>query len=119
MNHFLAGFADELTKEAGVVKGVLGSLARHPIRTFMGGSILAGTASAAKAGYKSGLRGGEKGRYLQATRDNPGQAALINFHQLFKHKPTAKEIENLSKHHKASTFSSYGSGASKKSRKNK
>ena len=117
MNSFFAGFADELTKEAGVAKGLFSVVKKHPIRSLIAGSILAGTASAAAGAHKSGLRGGEKGRYLQATRDNPGRAALTNYHQLFKHKPSRKEVRRLSKHHKASTFSQYSSR--QKSKKDK
>jgi len=129
MNHFMAGFADELTKEAGLITGagkaVLGAGKRLVTKSKAGGGrefapgramtalmvapILAGTAIAAKGGYESGLQGGERGRYLQATRDNPGEAAFTNYHRYFKHKASPKAIERMSEFHSPGRFSSYGS----------
>ena len=114
MNHFLSGFADELTKEAGVAGSAFKMVRKHPIRSLIGASILGGTAMAASAGHKEGLRGGEKGRYLAATRDAPSRMALINSNLLFKRKPTEKERKRPTKHHKASTFKSYSRRANKK-----
>jgi hypothetical protein len=115
MNHFLAGFADELTKEGGAItkalgiaaKPLTGTVKKYPIRSLLAGAILAGTATSAAAAHKGGLAGGEKGRYLAATRNNPGRAAFINYHKNFKHKPTKKEVKRLSKYHDKSDHSSY------------
>lgn len=114
---FMEGFADELTKSAGVAKGVFKVVKKHPIRSLIAASIVGGTASAAANAHSSGLRGGEKGRYLQATRSNPGRAALTNYHGLFKHRPSKKSIRRVSKNHKSSTFSGYSSRPSKKESK--
>jgi hypothetical protein len=108
MNHFLTGFADELVKEAGVAGSAFKMVRKHPIRSLIGASILGGTGMAASAGHKQGLRGGEKPRYLAASRNRPSRAALINSHELFDHKPSEKERKRPTKHHKASTFASYG-----------
>lgn len=109
MSSFLEGFADELTKTAVVGKGVLNIVKKHPIRSLLAAGVLGSTAIAASSAHKSGLRGGEKGRYLAATRDRPSRAALTDYHKLFKHKPSRKEVDRLSKHHKASRFSQYSS----------
>jgi hypothetical protein len=107
MNHLLNGFADELVKVAGVGKSLFKVVRKHPIASLMGASILASTGLAAHQGYKSGLHGAERGRFIRATRDSPSQAAFINYHQLFKHKPSQKEVERLSEHHREKTFRSY------------
>jgi hypothetical protein len=135
MSHLLNAFADELTKEAGPISGIGKALftrakkgggrefsGRRAIGTVMGGAILASTGMAAAAGRQRGLHGGEEGRYIAATRHGPSRAAFTNYHKLFKHKPTAKQLEKFTKHHKASTFASYrtsGKGKGKGKSKNK
>lgn len=110
----MGGFTDELAKTAGVGMSALKAIKKRPIRALLGASILGGTAMAASAGHKKGLRGGEKGKYLKATRSSPSRAALVDYHQLFKHKPSKKAVRRLSKHYKPSTFASYSSRPKKK-----
>lgn len=121
MNAFLNGFVDEITKEAGIARSIASPawkvLKKHPFLSLMGGSIVASTALSAAQARREGLRGGEKGRYLHATRDSPSRAAFTNYHQLFKHKPSKKQVARLSKHHKPSRFASYRSVSKPKKKK--
>lgn len=122
MRSFLTGFADELVKEAivgGIAKSLFTKAKKGGGRTFspqkamataMIAPVLVGTGVAASRARKAGLHGAEQGRYLKATRHRPSDAALINYHQLFKHKRSKKKVERISKHHRPSTFSSYRSG---------
>jgi len=104
-----SGFADELTKVA-VAGAVVKSLAKHPVRTLLGGSVLIGAGLAGRAAYKSGLQGGQKPRYLAASVDPrtgraiASRAAYLNWHNLFSHKPSKKQIARLSKHYKERAF---------------
>lgn len=114
MTPFLQGFASELTKEAVVGKalgkGALRVLKKHPIMSLMGASVLASTGMAAREGYKRGLHGGERGQYLRASRrGGPSRAAYTDYHRLFKHKPSAKQVRRLSKHYKPGAFASHQS----------
>jgi hypothetical protein len=105
MTPFIHGFADELTKVAGAL-GALKSVgkftAKHPLLTFGAGATGIGTVLAAKKGYKSGLSGGEKARYLAASVDpRTGNAqaspvAHVNWHHLFSHKPSEKQLKRIS-----------------------
>lgn len=110
----MKAFSDEITKTAGAGMTALKAIKKRPLRSLIGASILGGTAMAASEGHKKGLRGGEKGKYIKATRSAPSRAALLDYHQLFKHKPSRKAVRRLSKHHKPSTFASYGSRPKKK-----
>ena len=113
MNPFLQGFADELVKVAGplgALKSVGGFAYKHPLLTIGGIGTGAATAMAAKAGYKRGLSGGEKPRYLAASVDprtgaaTPSRAALLNWHQLFGHKPSKAQLKRLSGNYDESKF---------------
>jgi hypothetical protein len=106
-------FADELTKLAlggGLLKKTLGLIARNPLRALGVGMIVAPTIMAAKGGYESGRQGAERPRYLSAGRDQSGKirasdAAYTNYHELFPHKATPKEIAALSKNYNPDAFS--------------
>lgn len=104
MNAFLDGFSDELTKKAGVGKGALKLLGKKPLLALTGGAALAGTGVAAARGYKRGLKGGEKGRYLAATPGRPSRAAYTNYHRFFKHKPGRAEKRRLHYNYDEDTF---------------
>jgi hypothetical protein len=77
MNHFIAGFANELTKHATAL-GALGSVGKfvlkRPLVTLGAAGIGASTYMASKAGREKGLRGGEEGRMLHAGLDENGNA---------------------------------------------
>lgn len=104
MNPFLAGFADELTKQAGalgVLKRVGKFSVKHPLIALTAAGTLGATALAAKSGYKSGLQGGDKPRYLAAQVDkNTGHAAAsdaayTNFHEMLSRRPAKGQLKRI------------------------
>ncbi len=107
MNAFLNGFADELVKEAilgGALKSVGGFALKHPLIGLSGLMTVGATAAGAAGAYKEGLKGGERPRYLAASADAPSEAAYTNYHQLFEHKPTPKEVVSLSKNYRENAY---------------
>ena len=113
MSSFTAGFADELCKLGGIggglLKKTLGFVTKNPMKALGVGMVVAPTIMAAKSGYESGLEGGEKPRYLAAGRDetgaiHPSEAAYVNYHQLFEHKPRPDQVRALSKYYKPEEF---------------
>lgn len=111
MMSFFSGFTDELTKTAAGLLGSMGkTIMKHPMLALTGATTVAGTGMAAASGYRQGLRGGEKPRYLPAGINRftgeaePSQASFINYNQLFERKPTRKQIKALSKHYRESAF---------------
>lgn len=100
MNHFTAGFAEELTKHATAL-GALGSVGKtimkRPLLTLGALGIGASTYSAAKAGREKGLKGGEEGRYLHPGvvdgQAHASPSAYRNFNRLTKN-PQAEKREN-------------------------
>lgn len=113
MNRFLAGFCDELEKNAMIgraLKGVGRLAIKHPLLTLGAAGTAIATGSAAASAYKQGLRGGEKPRYLAAGID-PGsgqagasEAAYTNFNNAFDRRATPQEIKALSKHYDERKF---------------
>lgn len=113
MNVFRRGFADELVKLSGAL-GALKTVGRfavkHPLLTIGAGATGVGSVLAAKSGYESGLRGGEKPRYLAASVDprtgdaQASRAAHINWHQLFSHKPSKAQLKRISGNYDESKF---------------
>lgn len=105
-------FIDELTKLGGIggaLSKVVGLAAKNPLKTLGVGMIVAPTAMAYHAASKQGLEGGEKPRYLAAGRDEsgrirPSEAAYVNYHDLFEHKPHPREVRALSKNYKPDMF---------------
>lgn len=111
MSNFIRGFGDELTKLAigvGALKAVGKFGLKHPVMLGVP-FVLGGTAMAAKRGYKTGRRGGEKARYLPANYDRlsrratPSRAASVPYGQLFS-RASSKEKKKLSKHYKEKAF---------------
>lgn len=102
MSAFLDGFTDELTKTA-ALGSIVGAVARHPLRTLtMGIPFYAGY-----AGFKKGRAGGQRPRYLAASRHGPSKAALINWSKrLGLGKVPKKQVAALSRHHKPERFRS-------------
>jgi hypothetical protein len=100
------GFGDELIKLS--VLGALGGLgklvARHPMQALGVGMLAGSTGVAGASGFAKGLRGGEKGRYLAASKHGPSQAAYINYHPLFEHKPTRAQLLRLHEHYRPGAF---------------
>lgn len=101
---FLQGFSSEMEKLGGVLGMVGKTLVRHPIATLTGAGIAASAGKASLDGYRSGLRGGEKGRQLLAGKEGPSQAFGINYHQLFEHKKTPKQVRALSQNYRESAY---------------
>ncbi|MBP9824077.1 MAG: hypothetical protein KBF21_07635 [Thermoanaerobaculia bacterium] len=104
MDRFLAGFADELVKTAGIggaLKRVGKFTVKHPIVALSGATTVAATGLAASGAYKEGLQGGEKPRYLAASVDpNTGEAetspaAYTDFNQLFPRRPEKGQLKRL------------------------
>jgi len=104
MNPFLAGFADELIKTGGVLgplKSVGKFTIKHPLVALTAAGTLGATALAAKGGYKRGLQGGDKPRYLAAAVDkNSGHAAAsdaayTNFHEMLSRRPTKGQLKRI------------------------
>lgn len=113
MNYFLAGFKDELVKVAGIgglAKGVGKFTVKHPLIALTAATTAVGTGMAATRGYKSGLQGGEKPRYLAASVDKrtgdaeTSPAAYTNFHQLFSKKPSKGQLKRIHKDYDESKF---------------
>lgn len=113
MNQFLAGFGDELLKTAfvgGALKFLGRQAVKHPILALGTAGTLASTGISSAKAYKSGLRGGEKARYLHAQYDPrtrqamPSDAALTNYNVLFNRKVSPKEIKALHKHYDERKF---------------
>jgi len=97
---FLGGFVDELAKHAsalGALKRVGGFAVKNPLLALGGTATLVGTGLAARGGYREGLAGGEKPRYLHATKDSPSRAALINWNK-------KKRKKNVSRHYDEKKF---------------
>ena len=106
MNHFFAGFADELQKTAtaaGALKGAFSFAKKYPTIALSAPMILGGTYYAAKAGAEKG-RSGSKGKYLKATKDRPSDAAFANYNQLFDTKPSEKKARRPTRKYKESAF---------------
>jgi hypothetical protein len=104
MTPFVAGFLDELEKCGGVGKALLGTAVKHPLLTLGGLSVGGAAALSAAQGYKSGLKGGEKGKFLQAEKDKPSDAFFTNYHQLFEHKPKPWQKERQSWNYNEQAF---------------
>jgi len=123
VSHLTAAFADELIKVggagswlAGKALGVGKLIAKHPGKALGVGLIAIPTLMAARAGYASGLQGGEEGRQLAAGPDEtgrirPSDAAYTNYHELFKHKASPKAVEALSKNYKPEAFQNVSSAS--------
>lgn len=106
-----AAFADELIK-----LGALGTLlrlaakpvkfvAKRPLQTLGAGLVVGPPLLAMHQARKGALAGGEKPRYLAAGRDETGRirasdSAYVNWHGLFPHDPSPKQVRALSKYHK-------------------
>lgn len=115
MSHLVDGFAAELVKTGGALKflgkrlkGAGAFAMKHPYLTLGGVTVPLATAAAARAGYQQG-RSGSKSRYLAAGRDKSGQimpseVAFKNYHQLFRHRPSAKEVRAPSRHYREKAF---------------
>jgi len=105
MKPALNGFADELTKlgSLGALKSLGKFVYKHPMATLGIVGTGAATGLAAKAGYESGRAGG-KGRYLPASAAGPSDAAYINYHQFFEHKPSRKERKKLHRNYREEAF---------------
>jgi len=98
-----------MSSGGGLLKKTVGLAARNPMKALGVGMIVAPTVMAASSAYKGGMQPGEKGRYLAAGRDGSGRirasdAAYTNYHELFDHKPTPKQVRALSKNHKPEMF---------------
>lgn len=104
MSAFLKGFADELEKTAGLLGGVGKTLIKHPIATLTGAGIAASAGTSAVRGYRSGLQGGEKARYLLAGKQGPSEAFYTNFHPLFEHKLKPRQLRQLSERYREKDF---------------
>lgn len=119
MNHLLNGFSSELTKIA-IAKRLIGAgkmMFKHPVSGIMIPMTAATSIAAGSAAYKTG-RSGVKGRYLNASSRGAGEGAYKNFHGLFKHKPTAKDLKKLHGNYRESAFTS-GRPSTKSHRKAK
>jgi hypothetical protein len=103
MNPFLTGFADELTKTAvlGALKSVGKFTVKHPLVALTAAGTLATTALTAKSGYKRGLQGGERPRFLAAAVDkNTGHAAAsdaayTNFHEMLGRRLAKGQLKRI------------------------
>ena len=110
MSNFLNGFEDELTKLGVAGLGALKSVGRfaykHPLLTVGAGATVLGTGMAARQGYRSGMSGEGKERYLAAGIDPysgramPSGTAYKNYNALFG----KKEDKGISKHYKEKAF---------------
>jgi len=109
MNHFLAGFGDELVKTA-IAKKLLGLAVKHPLHSLGLGMTVGGTALAARQGYKRGRSGEQAESYLHAGYDPIARqayvspAATTNFNRLMKNKPTERELERIHGKYKEEAF---------------
>lgn len=107
MNPFAHGFADELVKTAiagGVLKTVGKAIVKHPLIAATGLMTAGATAASAAQAYRSGLRGGDKPRYLAAGPEGPSEAAYNNYSQLFEHPQTAKREYEISRWYRPNAF---------------
>lgn len=106
MTPFHRGFTDELVKTA--LLGGLGSVAklvaRNPMTALGVATVAGGTGIAATRGFKEGLHGGEKGRYLSASKYGPSEAAYTNYHPMFEHKPTRASWRGLHEFYRPGAF---------------
>lgn len=104
MSPFLQGFAGELMKQAGALSTIGKAVMKHPLLTLGGGSVAAGTVAAAVGGAKSGLHGGESGRYLRASKAGPSEAFYTNYHPMFEHKMSPAEQKQRSWNYREDQF---------------
>lgn len=102
-SRFLAAFADEVEKVAGIGGVIADALApaakfvaKHPMATIFGAVPVA--AGAAKA-YAGGLKGDDKEPVLQATAGHPSAYSDVNFHELIPHKLQPWEKFRLSRNY--------------------
>ena len=135
MSYITAGFADELIKlsslggamlggTANVLKKGVGMVARHPLKALGVGMIAIPTVMAANSAYQGSRQGAEQPRYLAAGRDESGRirasdAAYTNYHELFDHKPSAKQVKALSRNHRPEMFNRVTPSTAVASRKDK
>lgn len=102
-SRFLAAFADEVEKVAGIGGLVADALspaakfvAKHPMATIFG--AVPAVAGAAKA-YAGGVSGGSGERVLDATSGHPSAYSDVNFHELIPHKLQPWEKFRLSRNY--------------------
>lgn len=105
MTPFLAGFADEMNKTAGVIKGLGKAVAKRPLMALG----LAYPAVAAYGGYQKGRAIGQGARYLAAGRTAggkiaPSRAAYTNFHEFLPHRAKPSEIKKLHRNYRPEAF---------------
>lgn len=99
-SRFLAAFADEVEKVAGIVGDALAPVgklvAKHPMATIFGAvPVVAGAAKA----YAGGVSGEAGERVLQATAGHPSAYSDVNFHDLIPHKLQPWEKFKLSRNY--------------------
>ena len=103
MTPFLNGFGDELIKVGGVA-GALASVGKgavkHPLLALGAGTTLIGTGLATRAGYRQGMSGEGKPRFIAAGVNKytgeamPSDTAYTNFNTLFSNKKDKKVSKN-------------------------
>lgn len=91
---FVEAFADELLEKGA---GILRLVAKHPFAALQVGGIGAATVPAAVEGFQRGV-GGDKARYLQASKYGPSEAFSTNFHEALPHDADAGERRRMSYH---------------------
>jgi len=98
MGPLLDAFVEEVHEKRA---GLLRLIAKHPFAALQAGAIGAATVPAAYEGFRRGL-GGEKPRYLQASKYGPSEAFYTNFHDALPHDADAGERMRMSYHYNRS-----------------
>ena len=95
MTPFVGGFAGELVEKRAFVGKALSAIAKRPLSALVIGGAGLTAGMAAHEGFKAGL-GGDRPRYLQASRYGPSAAFYTNYHDALPHNLSSGEEARLS-----------------------